>query len=200
MIPLTVLRRLDCVLEASKAEVLKAYNAHKLAGTAPESIEKIIQHRFKLNFFNTSNFTLKTLLDDPKQLVPNLVNSLDGFSPSARKILDKFNFKQEITIGDTILMVPSVILGSTLSVVTDRFWPIQPLPCPRAWRSGEPDASSCRYVRERISAKRPPDPLRRSAASPPPAPRADRHSVSPIVKRWSNAFGRSALPTPNDRH
>lgn len=96
MIPLTVLRRLDCVLEPSKADVLKAYNAHMLAGTAPDSIEKIIQHRFKLNFFNTSNFTLKTLLDDPKQLVPNLVNYLDGFSPSARKILDKFNFKLEI--------------------------------------------------------------------------------------------------------
>jgi type I restriction enzyme M protein len=96
MIPLTVLRRLDCVLEPSKADVLKAYNAHMLAGTAPESIEKIIQHRFKLNFFNTSNFTLKTLLDDPKQIVPNLINYLDGFSPSARKILDKFNFKLEI--------------------------------------------------------------------------------------------------------
>lgn len=96
MIPLTVLRRLDCVLEGSKAEVLKTYKAQLLTGKSPENIEKIIQHRFKLNFFNTSNFTLKTVLDDPKQLVPNLANYLDGFSPSARKILDKFNFKQEL--------------------------------------------------------------------------------------------------------
>lgn len=97
MIPLTVLRRLDCVLEASKTEVLAEYKKQKNAGKYDEeTIEGIICRKFELNFFNTSEFTFKTLLADPNNLTRNLVNYLAGFSSKARKILDKFNFGIEI--------------------------------------------------------------------------------------------------------
>ncbi|MDT3721242.1 class I SAM-dependent DNA methyltransferase [Pseudomonas oryzihabitans] len=97
MIPLTVLRRLDCVLEASKDEVLAEYKKYKSNGKYDEeTIENIICRKFELNFFNTSEFKFKTLLADPNNLARNLVNYMASFSSKARKILDKFNFGVEI--------------------------------------------------------------------------------------------------------
>src|SRR5260221_4361181 len=72
MIPLTVLRRLDCVLEKSKADVIamhkrlkaetKIKDGEKVAKHDPETIEKIINQKFKLPFFNISELTFETLL------------------------------------------------------------------------------------------------------------------------------------------
>src|SRR5574344_573489 len=113
MIPLTVLRRLDFVLEDSKEDVLTEYarfenEAKKKGGKKPENvseiIEKAINHKFNLSFHNTSPFTFAqrkkglyaSLLDDPDNLARNLRRYIAGFSPSARKILDKFKFEEEI--------------------------------------------------------------------------------------------------------
>src|SRR5690606_10079181 len=97
MIPLTVLRRLDCVLEASKDKVLAEYKLLKTTDKFDdELIEKMICRKFGLNSYNTSEFTFKTLLADPNNLARNLVNYLAGFSSKARTILDKFNFGIEI--------------------------------------------------------------------------------------------------------
>ena len=97
MIPLTVLRRLDCVLEDTKAAViamhkkLKAEKKHDA-----ETIEKIINKKFKLSFHNISPFTFETLLGDPDKLAANLGNYIAGFSSRARKIIEKFKFEEEI--------------------------------------------------------------------------------------------------------
>jgi type I restriction enzyme M protein len=97
MIPLTVLRRLDCVLESSKPAVLalhqklKAEKKHDV-----DAIEKIINTKFGLKFHNTSEFTFKKLLGDPDKLAANLNNYIAGFSSRARKIIEKFNFADEI--------------------------------------------------------------------------------------------------------
>ncbi len=97
MIPLTVLRRLDCVLEESKDRVLKMYRKLKADEKYDdEAIEKIINNKFKLNFHNTSDFTFKTLLDDADKLAANLNRYISGFSTRARKILEKFKFDEEI--------------------------------------------------------------------------------------------------------
>lgn len=97
MIPLTVLRRLDCVLEATKDEVL-AHHKHLLkAGKYnTETIEKMINRKFNLNFHNTSEFTFQRLKGDPDKLAPNLNRYIAGFSSNARKILEKFKFDEEI--------------------------------------------------------------------------------------------------------
>ena len=96
MIPLTVLRRLDCVLEGSKAEVLALHKKLKAEGTDAEVIEKIITHKLKLPFYNTSEFTFQTLLNDADKLAANLANFIAGFSSRARKIIEKFKFDEEI--------------------------------------------------------------------------------------------------------
>lgn len=96
MLPLIVLRRLDCVLEATKPQVLAEYNSLKNSGMTAEVIEKIINQKFNLTFHNTSQFTFATLLDDPSKLAANLVNYMVGFSSKARKIISHFKFEEEI--------------------------------------------------------------------------------------------------------
>src|SRR5215468_553132 len=70
ILPLTVLRRFDCLLAPTKAQVLKEHAAIK---SKPESVvrsllEKITQRPF----YNLSKLDLTKLLDDPNQLAPNL--------------------------------------------------------------------------------------------------------------------------------
>ncbi len=93
ILPLTVLRRLDCVLEATKPKVLE------VAAKLPESLENrapILMHAAGESFYNTSKNTFKTLLADPDNVAPNLRNYIAGFSESARDIIDKFNFDTQI--------------------------------------------------------------------------------------------------------
>ena len=93
ILPLTVLRRLDCVLEATKPKVLE------VAARLPESLENrapILMHAAGESFYNTSKNTFKTLLADPDNVASNLRNYIAGFSESARDIIDKFNFDTQI--------------------------------------------------------------------------------------------------------
>ncbi|MBP8286619.1 MAG: SAM-dependent DNA methyltransferase [Rhodoferax sp.] len=103
MIPLTVLRRLDCVLEASKEPVVKYHRQLKeqtdkdgKAKYDVETIEKMVFRKFDLSFYNTSDFTFNALLGDPDKLAANLANYMAGFSSRARKIIEKFKFDEEI--------------------------------------------------------------------------------------------------------
>jgi type I restriction enzyme M protein len=103
ILPLTVLRRFDCILAPTKAAVLKEHAAIK---AKPENI---IRHKLssitKHSFYNLSKFTigkpaegsgLNGLLDDPNQLAPNLNSYINGFSPNVRAIMERFKFGEEI--------------------------------------------------------------------------------------------------------
>jgi len=103
ILPLTVLRRFDCILAPTKAQVLKEHAAIKVKG------ENIIRHRLsqitKVPFFNLSRFTmakpeqgsgLNGLLDDPNQLAPNLNSYINGFSPNVRAIMERFKIGEQI--------------------------------------------------------------------------------------------------------
>ena len=103
ILPLTVLRRFDCILAPTKAAVLKEHAAIK---AKPENI---IRHRLssltKHSFYNLSKFTiakppessgLNGLLDDPNQLAPNLNSYINAFSPNVRAIMERFKFGDEI--------------------------------------------------------------------------------------------------------
>ena len=103
ILPFTLLRRLDCVLEASKDAVIKHHKQLKEQTDKDgkpkydaETIEKMVFHKFKLAFFNTSEFTFQSLLGDPDKLAANLANYMAGFSSRARKIIEKFKFEEEI--------------------------------------------------------------------------------------------------------
>jgi type I restriction enzyme M protein len=103
ILPLTVLRRFDCILAPTKAAMLKEHSAIKAKG------ENIIRHRLSqitsVPFFNLSKFTiakpaqgsgLNGLLDDPNQLAPNLNSYINGFSPNVRAIIERFKFPEQI--------------------------------------------------------------------------------------------------------
>ena len=93
ILPLTVLRRLDCVLEPTKGKVLE------VADRLPEYLENrapILMHTAGESFYNTSKHTFKTLLADPDNVAGNLRNYVAGFSEAARDIIDKFNLDVQI--------------------------------------------------------------------------------------------------------
>ncbi|WP_369856466.1 N-6 DNA methylase [Candidatus Thalassolituus haligoni] len=96
MIPLTVLRRLDCVLADNRSEVSQLYQNLIALKTDTATIERTINHKLKLKFHNTSKFSFDNLLDDDTQLATNLRAYMAGFSSRARAILEKFKFDEEI--------------------------------------------------------------------------------------------------------
>jgi type I restriction enzyme M protein len=93
ILPLTVLRRLDCVLEPTKAAVLA--RAQKLKGRI-ENVEPVLESVAQQRFYNTSPLDFRRLLDDPRQVAGSLREYIAGFSPGAREVIDKFDFDMQI--------------------------------------------------------------------------------------------------------
>jgi type I restriction enzyme M protein len=94
ILPLVVLRRLDCVLEPSKPAVLKRHGA--LAGRI-ENMEPVLQAVAGEQFFNTSPLDFRRLLDDPANIADNLRAYIGGFSEAARDVIEKFDFNGQVT-------------------------------------------------------------------------------------------------------
>jgi type I restriction enzyme M protein len=93
ILPLTVLRRLDCVLEPTKQAVLD--RAAQLAGRN-HNLDPILQKEAGEQFYNTSRFDFATLVAAPDDLADNLKHYIASFSASARDVLDKFEFTTQI--------------------------------------------------------------------------------------------------------
>ncbi|KWH45617.1 type I restriction-modification system subunit M [Burkholderia stagnalis] len=100
MLPLIVLRRFDLVLAENKEKVLdeKKRLEHKgITGPALEkALSRIAATDRKQELFNTSGFTFEKLLGDAPNIAGNLIAYIQGFSPRARDIFDKFEFETEI--------------------------------------------------------------------------------------------------------
>ncbi|TAH40817.1 MAG: SAM-dependent DNA methyltransferase, partial [Bacteroidetes bacterium] len=94
ILPLTVLRRLDFVLEPTKKKVLEAYTKHK--GKKPEILEPILNSVAKVKFHNRSKFDFYELAKDPNHIAANLRNYINGFSISSKEIIDYFAFEDQI--------------------------------------------------------------------------------------------------------
>jgi type I restriction enzyme M protein len=94
IMPLTVLRRLDCVLEPTKTKVLERHA--KLKGSI-DNIGPVLEAVSGEQFYNTSSLDFRRLLDDPAQIAGNLRAYIAGFSGSARDIIEKFDFDTQIT-------------------------------------------------------------------------------------------------------
>ena len=93
ILPFTVLRRLDCVLASTKADVLAEFEARSNAGLNPEPF---LRRKAKQTFFNTSPMDLKKLLGDPANVRQNLEAYVQGFSPDVRDIFERFKFAVQI--------------------------------------------------------------------------------------------------------
>src|SRR5436190_1610720 len=93
ILPMVVLRRLDCVLEPSKEDVLARYAA--LKGQV-ENVEPVLCAVSGEQFYNVSKLDLPKLLDDPGQIAGNFMGYMHGFSPGAREVLDRFDFASQV--------------------------------------------------------------------------------------------------------
>jgi type I restriction enzyme M protein len=93
ILPFTVLRRLDCVLEATKVAVLIELDKRKKAGVNPEPF--LLRKAGQL-FYNTSPLDLKKLMGDQDHIGENLRAYLQAFSPAVRDIFERFEFHTQI--------------------------------------------------------------------------------------------------------
>jgi len=93
ILPFTVLRRLDCVLEPTKAAVLAEKAKREKAGL---NAEPFLQKAAGQLFFNTSDLNLKQLIGDQHNIAENLRAYVDGFSPAVRDIFERFEFHTQI--------------------------------------------------------------------------------------------------------
>ena len=93
ILPLVVLRRLDCVLEPTKAAVLK--RKAEVEGRI-DNLEPVLQAVAGQQFFNTSKLDFRRLLDDPANVADNLRAYIGGFSTAARDVIEKFDFNAQI--------------------------------------------------------------------------------------------------------
>lgn len=95
ILPMTVLRRFDCLLAPTKEQVLKE---HALIKAKPENVVRSLLEKITGRpFYNLSRLDLPKLLDDPNQLAPNLNSYINGFSKNVRQIMERFSFDQQIT-------------------------------------------------------------------------------------------------------
>jgi type I restriction enzyme M protein len=94
ILPLTVLRRIDCVLAPTKEKVLAA-NA-KFKGKL-ENLDPQLRKVSGFAFYNTSRYDFEKLLADAPNLAANLRNYINGFSSNMREVLEKFDFDNTIS-------------------------------------------------------------------------------------------------------
>lgn len=109
ILPMVVIRRLDLLLEPTKDQVLKTFSEYKSKLQNLDSLLTNSKHGSGLAFYNTSKFTLKKLLDDPKNLRSNFENYLNGFSENVQDIIKQFKFRNEIETLDEADILYSLI-------------------------------------------------------------------------------------------
>ncbi|WP_457948778.1 type I restriction-modification system subunit M [Pseudarthrobacter sp. alpha12b] len=89
ILPFTILRRLDCVLEKTKDAVLQETEAKKNLNIP---LDTFLQKASGHSFFNVSMFNFAKLLDDPTNIKANILNYVQGFSENTRDIFERFEF------------------------------------------------------------------------------------------------------------
>ena len=93
ILPFTVLRRLDCVLESHKDEVIKLHKEYKSKVDDPTPI---ILNKINTTFFNFSQYDLNRLKQDPQNVHMNFQNYLGGFSENVVEIVENFQLEKPI--------------------------------------------------------------------------------------------------------
>lgn len=110
ILPFTVLRRLDCVLEATKPAVLAVFDAKTKAGVNPDQFLR--RASGGQSFYNTSPLDLVKLLGDQDHIRQNLYAYVQAFSPAARDIFERFDF---------FTQVERLAKANLLYLVTEKF-------------------------------------------------------------------------------
>ncbi|MBI4610698.1 MAG: type I restriction-modification system subunit M N-terminal domain-containing protein [Candidatus Rokubacteria bacterium] len=95
ILPLTVLRRLDCVLAPTKEKVLQTLAKYR--GKGLENLDPLLRKASAFAFYNTSRYDFEKLLADAPNVAANLRNYIKGFSPNMQEVIEKFDFDNTIT-------------------------------------------------------------------------------------------------------
>lgn len=93
VLPFTVLRRLDCILEPTKEQVLTEYKSIKSKNVDPAVW---LKSKFKLPFYNTSRWSFASLVSDPEGIQDNLIDYIEHFSPNVRDVFEGFGMYDQI--------------------------------------------------------------------------------------------------------
>ena len=95
ILPLTVLRRLDCVLDPTKEDVLQ--RQAELRGRGLEDLHSQLCRSSGFAFYNTSRYNFALILADAPNVAANLRNYIAGFSQNMREVLERFDFDNTIS-------------------------------------------------------------------------------------------------------
>jgi type I restriction enzyme M protein len=93
VLPFTVLRRLDCVLEVTKPAVLAEFAKQQAAGVNPEPF---VLRKAGQSFYNTSPMDMKKLMGDPDNIAQNLFSYVQAFAPAVRDVFERFEFQVQV--------------------------------------------------------------------------------------------------------
>ena len=93
ILPFTVLRRLDCVLEPHKDEMFNIYEEYKSKVDDPTPI---ILNKINTNFFNRSKYDLNRLKSDPQNISINFKNYLGGYSDNVVEVFENFQLDKPV--------------------------------------------------------------------------------------------------------
>ena len=116
IIPMTIIRRFECALEATKENVVKTYKQN------PNYPEKALKKLSAFQFYNTSEFTLTELCNDPDHLAANFIEYLNGFSNNVQEIFNELGMIDHIKKMDKDGCLYSVVKAfSTLDLSIDTF-------------------------------------------------------------------------------
>ena len=116
IIPMTVLRRLECTLEPTKEKVLSAYEAD------PDRAPRALCRDAGLQFYCTSRFTLAELLNDSDNLAANFLAYLDGFSANVQDIFEGLSLRDHVKrMAEHNCLLPIVQNFATMNLNPDRF-------------------------------------------------------------------------------
>ena len=94
ILPLTVLRRLDCVLAPTKRKVMEVQATYK---DKLDNLDPQLRRASGFAFYNTSRYDFERLLADAPHIAQNLRNYIAGFSSNMREVLEKFDFDNTIS-------------------------------------------------------------------------------------------------------
>ena len=96
MLPMTVLRRFDCVLAPTKSKVLAEYERRQGGRLNDDALDRILNNAAGQRFHNHSPLDFEKLKGDPDHIEEHLVSYIKGFSANVRTIFDFFEFETEI--------------------------------------------------------------------------------------------------------
>ena len=93
ILPMTVLRRIDCVIRPTQDAVRAQHNELK---NKIENLEPVLRKTSGVAFYNTSRFDFQRLLEDPNNIDNNVLTYYNGFSPNMQEVLDNFEFRNTL--------------------------------------------------------------------------------------------------------